>query len=473
MTLTAGTEAPNSPVISTADLAAALLDAARAAGADQADAVIEQGASLRVSARGGALEEAQRAENLRFGLRVLIDAPGGRRHASVSASDATPATLTALAERAVAMAREAPVDPSAGLAPPESLAVDPAQAAARLGMAASDADGGETSLSPEALLERARAVEAAVLEVHGVSQADDAMAGVSRSDYALATSHGFFGRYATASEALSVSAIAEAGGVMERDYAYSVARDPSRLRTAEDLGREAAERAVRRLGPRRAKTGRYPVIFDRRAAAGMARGLLGALNGDLVARGSSFLAKQEGRRIAPAGLSLIDDPSRPDGLRARPFDGEGVATREKRLIDDGVVATWLLDCDAAGRLGLESNGSAMRGMGGAPRPGASQAWLSVADDAPTPEALMAEIGEGLLVTELMGPGLNPVTGDYSRGASGFWIEGGAVAYPVTEATLAGRWDEMLAGLAGADDLRNEMGVEAPTLRVEGLTIGGE
>lgn len=445
-------------------IAAQLLEAAKAAGAVAADVVISAGASLGVTARAGALEEVERAEALDFGLRCLTPADDGWRQATVSASDPAPAALRDMAARAVAMAAEAPADPHGGLSDPAARISEPDAAAAALHLVdSSDAP------TPEDLLETALALEAAALAVAGVSQAEGASASFSDGELLLATSDGFLGRYGSRSRSISVAAIAGDDVAMERDYAFSAARAGSNLRSVEAVGREAGERAVKRLNPRRAKKGAFPVMMEPRVAASIVSGVASALNGTAVARGASFLAERMGERILPAGLHLIDDPTLVAGLGSRPFDGEGLASRRKMLISNGVVSEWLLDCGAARKLGLASNGSAARGVGGPPSPASANIWLSAGKE--TPATLMGKMGEGLLITEMMGRGLNPVTGDYSRGAQGYWIENGQIAYPVSELTVAGDILEMLSGLQAADDLRFDRRVASPSLVMEGLTLG--
>lgn len=446
-------------------VAEGLLDRARKAGADAADVVAATGESLGVSARGGALEDVERSESVDFGLRVLINAEGGVRSATISASDRSTAALDALVERAVAMAREAPVDPYAGLAPEDIL--DQSDVAAK----ASTLELGDPAGSPDpdALLDEALALEAAALGVDGVAQVEGADAGWSGGWIYFATSHGFRGGYRSSSRSLSVSAVAGEGLEMERDYAFSAARFAEDLRTIQDIGEEAGARAVRRLGPKKPPSGAYPVLFEPRVAASLVGAVVGAANGAAVARGSSFLRDKMGETILPARFSIEDDPLRRRGLGSRPFDGEGVPVRPKAIVKDGALATWLLDCEAARRLGLETNGSAGRGVAGGPSPSSSNVWITPGDK--TRDELIRETGEGVLITEMMGRGVNGVTGDYSRGAAGFWIENGEIAHPVSEFTLAGHIFEMLSGLDAANDLVFDRRMVAPTLRVEGLTIG--
>ena len=442
-----------------ADIADALLSRAKAFGADASDVLVSRSESVSVAARDGALEGSERSETVDFGLRVLLDAPGGRRQATVSASDAKPETLDLLAERAVAMAREAPLDAEARLAE----AGEYAGAVPSLDLFDADAPP-----SPDALLDTAKALEASALGVDGVTRAEGAEAGWSLGAVYLATSNGFAGGYASSSHGVSVSAIAGEGLNMERDYAYSSARHRGDLRDVAEIGGEAGERAVKRLNPRKPASGAYPVVFDRRLASGLVGSLLGAANGESVARGASFLKDKLGAAILPKGVSLIDDPTLVRGLGSRPFDGEGLPGREKRIVGDGVLSEWLLDLSTATRLEMTSNGSARRGVGSPPSPGPSNAWLT--PGARSLEDLIRDIDQGFFATEMMGRGLNMVTGDYSRGASGFWIEKGEIAYPVSELTVAGAMLDMLASLEPADDLERERRIDAPSLRIDGLTI---
>lgn len=440
----------------------ALVAAALKAGADAADAVIATSERLSVTARAGALEDATREETLDFGLRVLLHGPSGAQEAIVSASDPKPDTLEALAARAVAMAREAPPTPEAGLADPADLA-GPAPDLALLDPAAAP--------GADALLDTALALEAAALAVPGVEQAEGPSAGWGRGRVAMIGSNGVSVDYESGSHSISVAAIAGTGVGMERDYAFGARRWREDLPSIAEIGQEAGERAVKRLSPKKAKTGAFPVVFEPRVAAGLVGSVIGALNGAAIARGSSFLKEKMGERILPAAYSIIDDPLVPRGLGSRPIDGDGLAVARKSLVADGVVAAWLLDLVSARRLGLSSNGSAARGVGSGPSPATSNAWLTPGKQ--TPEQLIGEIEQGLFVTEMMGRGLNPVTGDYSRGASGFWIENGVLTHPVSELTVAGAMLEMLESLTAASDLTMDRRIAAPTLRVEGMTIASE
>ncbi|MGM0586304.1 MAG: TldD/PmbA family protein [Pseudomonadota bacterium] len=437
----------------------ALLAAARRAGAEAADALAIASESLSADVRGGALEQAERAEGVDVGLRVLI----GRRQATVSASDASPATLETLAERAVAMARAAPEDPWCGLAEPGQLAADRDAGPLEL-------DDPAGAPEPAALEEMARAAEAAALAVEGVSQAEGAGAGWSRRRLHLAATNGFSGGYARASASVFVSAIAGEGLGMERDHKAQSRRRMADLPDPAGVGREVGERAVARLGPKRPPTGAWPVLFDERVAASLVGHVISAANGSAVARGASWLSDRMGERALPAGLDIVEAPRRVRGPVSRPFDAEGLAARETAFVRDGVLASWVLDLATARQLGLESTGNAMRGAGSTPSPGVTNLWLTPGERSRA--ELMAQMGTGLLVTSLIGASINPTTGAYSRGASGFWVEGGEIAYPVNEITIAGSLPEIVASLVPANDADPEKAMVVPSLLAEGLTVAG-
>ena len=437
------------------DRLAALIAAARQAGADSADALLVENASLSVQRRLGKLEQLERAEGLEIGLRVFL----GQRQAIVSSTDPSPKGFAALAERAVAMARVVPEDPFAGLAEAPD------------GLVAVDLDLADTAEpNAEALIARAAAAEDAALAVAGVNNSEGASAGWGRYAVAMAASNGFAGEYARTSHSISVTALAGQGTGMERDYDYSGTVHLSDLEDVAMLGRRAGEKAVARLNPSRPKTARIPVVYDPRVAASLLGHLAGAINGAAVARRTSFLGDRLGQRVMAAGLSVVDDPTRRRGLRSRPFDGEGMQGSRRAIVEDGILTTWILDWRSARQLGMASTGHAGRGTGGPPSPSTSNLWLAAGTL--TPAALMADIREGLYVTELIGMGVNGVTGDYSRGAAGFMIRDGALAEPVSEITIAGNVRDMLLHLTPADDLRFRRGTDSPTVRVEGLTMAG-
>jgi PmbA protein len=437
------------------DLAERLVSAARHAGADAADAIAVRSMSLAVEVREGAVEESQRSEGDDVGLRVLV----GRRQAVVSTNDIK-ADVGELAERALAMARVAPEDPYAGLADPNALA-----------RAIPDLDLLDPDLPSVTLLEeRARRAEAAALAVRGVTKSGGASASAGIGGMVLVTSGGFRGAYLNSGQSVSMSAIAGEGTGMETDYDYSSVVHGGDLEPAEKVGRTAGERTVARLNPRKVETRRVPVVFDRRAAGTLVNHLAGAINGASVARKTSFLKDRLGELLFKPGIGVIDDPLRRRGLRSRPFDAEGVATRRLAVVEDGVLKSWFLDSATGRELGLATTGHAQRGVSSTPSPGASNLHLSAGKD--TPAALMADIADGFYVTDLIGMGVNHVTGDYSRGASGFWIENGKRSYPVSEVTIAGNLIDMFRELTPANDLEFRFGTNAPTLRVEGLTVAG-
>ena len=435
-----------------------LIARARAAGADAADAVLIAGTSLSVQRRLGRTEQIERSEGRDLGLRVFV----GRKAAIVSSTTVDPATFAELAERAVAMARVVPDDPFAGLAD-TAAPPDPAEA-----LALDMDDGAEPSA--EALTERAAIAEDAARAVPGVTNSEGAEAGFGRTEAVLVTSAGFAGRLSRSSHSVAATALAGSGTGMQRDYDYHSTVYMTDLDDPALIGRRAGERAVRRLNPTRPRTARLPVIYDPRVAGGLLGHLSGAINGASVARGGSFLKDRMGQRIFAPGITVTDDPRRARGARSRPFDAEGTPTAVRNIIEDGVLTTWLLDSRAARQLGLVSTGHALRGTGGPPSPGATNLFL--APGALSPAELMADITEGLYVNELIGMGVNGITGDYSRGAAGFMIRNGQLAEPVAEITIAGNLIEMFAHLTPASDLRFRHGTDAPTVRVEGLTMAG-
>jgi PmbA protein len=433
-----------------------LIASARAAGADAADALIVESTSASVSYRLGKLEDVERAESADLGLRVFV----GERVAFVSSTDHSERGLAELPERAVAMARLAPEDKYAGLAPSSLLA--------RAFPALDTEDPQEPPA--ETLIEWARAVEGAAMAVPGITNSEGGGASYGRSAIALATSNGFFGRYAATSHSIGVAVLGGEGSLMERDYDQASARHAGDLESPEAVGRRAGERTIARLNPRKVKSAPVPVIYDPRVSAGLVGHFAGAISGASIARGVSFLKDRMGEAVFAPGINIIDDPHRLRGLRSKPFDGEGVANKRMALIENGVLKTWLLDCASAKQLGLTTTGHAARGTGGPPSPSSTNLYME--PGSATPEELMADIAEGFYVTELMGMGVNGVTGDYSRGATGFWIENGKIAYPVSGVTVASNLKEMFRNLTPANDLVFRYGTNAPTLRVEGMTLAG-
>jgi PmbA protein len=438
------------------DLAQRLVIAARKAGADQADALAVRSVSLSVEVRDGAVEESERSEGDDLGLRVIV----GRKQAVVSTNDLKGNGFDALAERAVAMARAAPEDRFAGLA-------DAGQLAQQLpALDLIDPDMPDV----DALEARAREAEAAGLSVPGVTKSGGASASAGIGGLVLVTSHGFHGATIASRHGIAMTAIAGDGTGMERDYDFSSTLHASDLDGAQAIGRRAGERAVKRLNPRKVATRRVPVVFDARISGSLVGHLASAANGSSVARKTSFLREKLGQKIFAAGIDIVDDPLRPRGLRSRPFDAEGIAGRRRHLVENGVLKTWILDCATARELNLETTGHAQRGVSSTPSPGASN--LHLAPGSKSPDELIADIEDGFYITDMIGMGVNLVTGDYSRGASGFWIEKGERTYPVSEVTIAGHLSDMFASLVAANDLVFRFGTNAPTLRVEGMTVAG-
>jgi PmbA protein len=434
-----------------------LLTDARRAGADAADAVAVEGNSLSVAFRLGKPEKVERAEGMDIGLRVFI----GQRQAIVSSADRSKEALAALVERAVAMAREVPEDPFCDLASPEQLAAS-----------LPDLDCfDESQPAPSTLVEWASRAEDAGRAVPGVTNSEGAEASWSSSSVAIAATNGFSRAYQVSSSQIAASVLAgDSVHGMERDYDYHGAVYASDLRSPEDIGGSAGDRAVKRLGARKMPTGRVPVVFDPRVSSGLVGHLAGAINGSSIARGTSFLKDKLGKQILPKDVQIIDDPHRPRGLRSKPCDGEGVANRRRAIVEDGVLTSWILDLRSARQLGMESTGHAARGTGGPPSPSVSNFYLAAGSQ--TPAELIADIKQGFYVTELIGMGVNGVTGDYSRGAAGFWIENGEIAFPVHEMTIASTLQEMFLEMRVADDLVFKSGIDAPTVRVDGMTVAG-
>ncbi len=433
-----------------------LVARARAAGADMADAVLVSGTSIGVTRRLGTTEQLERSESQDLGLRVFV----GRRSAIVSSTTVDPAGFAQLAERAVAMARIVPEDPFGGLAAAAQVLPDDAS------LDMDDAQEPDVA----ALIARASAAEEAALAVPGITNSEGAEAGYGRNVVVLVTSAGFAGTYARTNHSISATALAGAGTAMQRDYDYSSAVHLADLEDPAALGRIAAEKALARMNPARPRTAKLPVVYDPRVSSSLLGHLMGAVNGSAIARGTSFLKDRLGQRIFAPGIVVRDDPRRRRGLRSRPFDGEGVPTAPRAIVEDGVLTTWLLDSRTARQLGMVTTGHAARGTGSPPSPSPSNLWLE--PGTMTPAELMADIKEGLYITEMMGSAINGLTGDYSRGASGFMIRDGAIAEPVAEITVAGALPDMFMAMVPANDLRFRRGTDAPTIRIDGMTLAG-
>ena len=438
--------------------AGALIERARRAGAEAADATYVGDASESIQVRLGRLEDVERSEGEHIGLRVFI----GRRSASIGSSDLADAALDELAGRAVAMARAAPDDPYAGLAPDELLARHPLP---QLDLV------DDVEPSPETLRETALKAEDAARAVEGVTNSEGAGASFGRGVFALATSHGFADGYATSSHSVSATVIAGTDSEMQRDYSWRQARHLADLPGADTIGVLAGERAVARLRPARLKSGPMPVVLDPRVAGSLIGHLIGAMSGPTVARRASFLLDRLDELLFDPALVIVEDPRRPRGLRSRPFDGEGLATTPRRLVEGGRVTGWLMESASARQLGAQPTGHAARGHGGAP--GISVGNVHLAAGTATPDELIADIAEGVYVTELIGQGVNGVTGDYSRGASGFRISGGQIAGPVAEFAIAGNLLAMFAAMTPANDLEWYRAINVPTIRVDGMTVAGD
>lgn len=441
-----------------ATLTEALLAAATRAGADSADALAVSGTSLSIDIRAGRLEQAERSEATEVGLRVMM----GQRQACVSASDVTPATFAALAERAVAMAREAPEDRFVGLA-------DVGQLARGWDIAAYELCDPAGEPTAAALEQDARQAEAAALEAGAINQVE-ASAGYGHRAMHLAGSHSFSGGYARTSRSISAVAFTGTGTGMERDWAAEGRTWQADLPDAAGIGALAGQRALQRAGARKPATGTYPVLFDERIAASLIGHLLGAVNGAAIARGASWLRDALGQQVLPAGLSVIEDPHRPRLSGSRPFDGEGLPTARRAIVDDGVLTGWTLDLGTGRQLGMASTGNASRSTSAPPSPSTSN--IDLTPGTASQADLIRDMGTGLLVTSMIGSTINPTTGDYSRGASGFWVEGGQVLYPVNECTIAGNLRDMLLRIIPANDARTHLSTRVPSILIEGMILAG-
>lgn len=433
-----------------------LIASAKKAGADAADAVLFRSLSLEVSYRMGQPEDLERSESQDMGLRVIVDGSP----AVVSSTDFAPATLEEVVNRAVAMAKVAPKDPYAGLVDSEKLCRD-----------IIDLDLYDPSEpNPDELYAQAKEAEAAALAVEGVTNSEGAGAGYGTGGICLATSDGFTGRYRSSSHSLSASVIAGAGTGMETDYEFTSSRHRADLDDAASVGRSAGERAVRKLNPRKVESQQVPVIFDPRVSRSLLGHFSGAISGQSVARGTSFLKDAMGEEVFASGISIIDEPNRLRGLASKPFDGEGALNATLELIAEGRLQHWLLDSASARQLGLESNGRASRGTSGPPSPSTTNLYMAAGTV--SPEDMIGAIDNGLYITELIGFGVNGVTGDYSRGAGGFWIEKGKCTDPVSELTIAGNLKDIFKQLTPADDLTFRYGSNAPSVRIDGMTVAG-
>lgn len=440
-------------------LAQQLLEAALKAGADGADAMVVDGTSLSIEVRDGRLEQAERAEGLDLGLRVFV----GQRQANVSVSDARPQTIASMAERAVAMAREAPQDAYIGLADPQQLSQD-------LDFTRLEICDPSQEPDPATLQSDALASEVAALAVKGVTQVQSATSGYSRNRVHLAATNGFSGGYERTSRGTYCTAIAGSGDAMERDHDGDGRIFQSDLRSPEDIGKSAGHRSVERLNAKKPATGAFPVLFDERVSSSLIGHLLAAANGAMIARGSSWLREKLGQQVLPADMSLIDDPHRPRVSGSRPFDAEGLPTSRRIIVQNGVLTSWTLDLANGRKLDMPSTANAARGVSSPPSP---SIWnVDLSQGVHSREDLIRDMGTGLLVTSMIGSTINPNTGDYSRGAAGFWVENGEITHAVNECTIAGNLHQMLKSMVAANDARTHLSRVVPSLLVEGMTLAG-
>ncbi len=433
-----------------------LVERAKRAGADAADAIYVGNLSSSVQVRDGATEDVSRSESEAVGLRLFV----GQRSASASTSDLSDDALETLCERVAAMAREAPEDPYAGLVAAEYLASSPF----------TDLDGWDPAEpGPPELKERALAAEAAAMAVPGAAKSNGCGAGVSAATVSIATSEGFVGGYRLSGHSCSAGVIAGEGSTMQRDHAWHSSRHLGGLETSGDIGRKAAQRAVSRVGSTKIVPGTMAILFEPRVASSLLGHLAGAISGTSIARKSSFLLDALGERIFAKGIMILDDPLRPRGLRSRAFDGEGLPVRPMAIVDDGRLTTWLAESASARQLGIAPTGHASRGIGGSPSAGPSN--FSLGNGKRSVASMLGDIGRAIIVTELIGQGVNGVTGDYSRGAAGFLVERGEIVGPVSEITIASNLKQMFATLEPADDLEYRTGVDSPSVLIPEMTVG--
>jgi len=439
------------------DIAQDIVSRALKQGATAADAMVFERRDSSISIRQGIVEELEQSEAREIGLRVFA----GQSSAIIAGSVLTPEARERLATRAMAMAKLAPPDPFLGIATPEQLAKKDL-----------DLDlVSKTFPSAAELKHLAEETEHLALAVPGITKSNGAGASSSSSDIALASSNGFAKSYRRTGFGFSVSVIAGEGTTMVRDYDATSANHFEDLDTPAKIAASAAERAVKRLNPQKLQSQSVPVIFDRRVAASLLGHLSGAINGSAIARGVSFLKEQLGQQIFKSNITIVDDPHRHRGFASRSFDGEGLATQRRNFIDKGVLTSWVLDLRSARQLNLEPTGNGARGLASQPSPSTTNLHLEPGTQ--SPEDMIKALSRGLLITEFIGSSINPATGDYSRGASGFWIENGEVKFPVSEITVAGNLKDMFMNLTPANDLLFRSSTNAPSCLVEGMTIAGK
>ena len=446
-----------SPDDNALNIIADLIGMAKRAGADSADAIFAEGMSSSLTQRMGKPEHLERSESIDIGLRVFV----GSRQAIVSSSDISVSALDELIERGMAMVKVVPEDPYSGIAPSELLAT-------------TFPDLDECDLqepSEKILTERAAKAEDAARSVPGVTNSEGAMAGWGQSTVAIAASNEFAKLRSRSSHSLSVSVLAGKDTAMERDYEYATAVHAEDLPSPESLGASAGEKAVRRLYPQKAHSAQVPIVYDPRVANSLLSHLANAISGPAVARGTTFLADKLNKKIFAEGITITDDPLRFRGLRSKSFDGEGIQTKPYDVVDGGTLTTWILDLRSSRQLGLDTTGHATRGTSSPPSPSVTNFYMAPGEC--SPKDLIDGIENGMYVTELIGMGVNGVTGDYSRGASGCWINKGELTYSVSEVTIAGNLIDMFANITAANDLEFRFGTNAPTLCVEGMTVAGK
>jgi len=442
------------------DTASSILEKALKQGADDADIVIFDSAETSISHRLGKMENIERAESKGLGLRVLIGQKGGYQQAIVSTTDFSEKSLNELVENAVNMAKITPEDKYTTLAEESLFAKE------ILNLDLND----KKEPSDLELTEIASKMEDAARSVKGVTNSEGAESGFSKSRASILTSKGFTGEYTNTNYSASVSVIAGSGEHMETDYDYTVARHFEDLKEASGIGRNAGEKSVKKLNPKKVKTSQIPLIFDPRTAKSLLGAFASAINGESIAKGTSFLKNSMETQIFAKDINIIDDPFIKRAMGSEPFDDEGVKGSHKKLIKNGYLTSWLLDLRSAQKLGLTTTGNASRGLCSAPHPSHSNLYMEAGKL--SPKELMSDIKNGIYITELFGMGINGVTGDYSQGASGFWIENGEILYPVSEFTIASNLKDMFKNMIAANDLELIFSINSPTLRIDGMTVAG-
>ena len=437
-----------------------LIDTALSNGASAADCVLSRSRGLSLTRRLGKDETIERYEDFDTGLRVFV----GNKIASVSTNENSEFAIKEVAKRAVDMAKIAPQDDFSLIASQETLDEFP------IDNSISVDSYDEVEPNIDIIRDRAKEVEDSALSVKGITNSDGADASWGEGETLLMTSNGFFGSSKKSNHSVSVVVIAEKDGKMERDYDYSSKVFGKDLRNSNQIGIEAAKKTLARMGATKPLTGKYPVIFDPRVSRSIASHFASAINGSAIARKTSFLKDMLNKQIANPAINIIDDPFLKRGLGSRLFDAEGLGSRKYTLIKDGILQQWLLDLSSAKQLNLKPSGNAKRGISGPPSPGTSNFMISPGDV--TPENLIKNVSEGFFVTDMIGSSVSMITGDYSRGASGFWIKNGELSQPITEATIAGNLKEMFMTLQPANDIDYSHSINSPTLLIEGMTIAG-